>query len=76
MIFWIILIVIIIYHLVKKRQNTFYFNVALYIFISGALLSVFTLKDFSEFFMRISFIFFLVGLVLSYLGGGGTIKPK
>ncbi|MDO8638414.1 MAG: hypothetical protein Q7R43_02475 [Candidatus Daviesbacteria bacterium] len=76
MIFWIILILIIIDHLVKKRENTVYLNLAFYIFIFGALLYIVTLKEFSEFFMRISFIFFLIGLVLSYLGGGGTIKPK
>lgn len=76
MIFWIILISIIIYHLIKKRENTFYLHIAIYIFIFGALLNIVTLKDFSEFFMRISFTFFLIGLVLSYIGGGGAIKLK
>jgi len=66
MIFWIILISIIIYQLVKKRENTFYLNMACYIFIIGALLNIVTLRDLSEFFMRISFIFFLIGFKLSF----------
>lgn len=76
MIFWLILLVIIAYQKVKKRENTFYLNNAFYIFISGALLKILTLDNFSEFLMRISFIFFLLGLILSYLRGAGTIKPK
>lgn len=66
MIYWFILLLIIIYQLVKKRDNIFYLKIGLYVFILGALLKIIALTDFSEFFMRISFIFLLVGLVLSY----------
>lgn len=76
MIYWFILLLIIIYQLVKKRDNIFYLKIGFYIFILGALLRVISLTDFSEYMMRTSFIFLLVGLVLSYLGGGGTTKPK
>ncbi len=76
LIYWLILLSIITFQLVKKRENTFYLRLAFYIFITGAGLKILTLNDISEFFMRISFIFFLVGFVLSYLEGGGTIKPK
>lgn len=76
MIFWIILISIIIYHVIKKRENTFYLSIAFYIFIFGVLIRIVTFYSVSEFLMRTSFIFFIIGLVLSYRGGGGIIKPK
>lgn len=66
MVYWLILISIIIYQQIKKKENTFYLYLAFYIFVIGGLLRIITLKDFSEFFMRISFIFFLIGLILSF----------
>lgn len=66
MIYWLILVAIIVFQFNKRKENIFYLNIAFYIFIFGALLNIVTLKDFSEFFMRISFILFLIGLALSF----------
>jgi len=66
MIYWFILVLIIIFQRIQKKKDIFYLKPALYIFIIGALLRVLTLNDISEFLMRTSFIFFIVGLVLSY----------
>lgn len=76
MIYYFLLFLIIVYQFIKKRENIFYLNLAFYLFLLGALLRIVTLNDFSEFLMRTSFILFLVGLILSYRGGGGTTKPK
>lgn len=65
MIYWLTLASIIIFQLIKRKENIFYLNLAFYIFIIGAILKIIVLSNFSEFFMRISFIFFLVGLILS-----------
>lgn len=76
MIYYFLLLLIIVYQFIKKRENIFYLNLAFYLFLLGALLRIVTLNDFSEILMRTSFILFLVGLILSYRGGGGTTKPK
>lgn len=79
MIYWLLLIVIVIFQIIQKKKDVFYLKLAFYIFLGGALLSVITLVDIAEFFIRISFILFIVGLVLTYFKGfeGGVAnKPK
>lgn len=63
--FWLLLIFIVIFQIVQKKNDIFYLKIALYFFLTGSILCLITLIDFSEFFMRVSFIFFLVGLILS-----------
>lgn len=67
MIYWLILISIILFQIIRKQKKTSYLNMAFYIFIAGAVFKIISLDDLSEILMRGSFIFFLVGLVLSYL---------
>lgn len=76
MIYWFILFSITLYQLIKKEKSIFYLKTGLYIFILGVFLKIITLTDFSEFFMRISFIFLLVGLVLSYSWRGRYNQTK
>ena len=68
MFYWLMLISVVIFQLVQKKENIFYLKLAFYLFVIGALLRVLTLNDISEFMMRTSFIFFIVGLSLSYRG--------
>lgn len=66
MIYWLILLSIILLHIIRKKENTFYLKLAFYIFIVGACLKLVTLSNLSEFAMRISFILWIIGLFLSW----------
>lgn len=76
MLYWLMLILLIIFQISQKKKNTFYLKLGFYIFLIGSILRLITLVDIAEVFMRISFVLFVMGLVLSYLEGGVANKPK
>lgn len=65
MIYWFILILIILFQWNQKKDNIFYLKLAFYIFLSGAAIRIIGLSEVAEFFIRISFIFWIVGLAIS-----------
>lgn len=66
MFYWIVLILIIGIMFFLKKDSKFYLFTAFYIFCVGAILRIIWLNEVSEILMRMSFIFWLVGLFKAF----------
>lgn len=67
MIYWIFLLGIIIINFKYKKGEIFYLKLGFYLFCIASIISIINLTSIAETFMRISFVLFAIGLVLSYL---------
>lgn len=64
MIYWLILVLIIISIFFKRGNSQFYLNIAIYVFIGGAILRLINLNYLAEILLRVDFILWLAGFVL------------
>lgn len=78
MIYWLLFLAIIFIHFKYKKNGIFYLWIGFYLFCISSFISIVNLISIAEFFMRISFVFLIVGFILmAYdFDGGGTINPK
>lgn len=65
MIYWLLLFLIIGSIYLNKKNASFYFNIALYAFMIGAILRIIGLNSLAEIIMRIDFMLWLVGFALA-----------
>lgn len=66
MIFWFSLFGIILINLKYRKSGVFYLWMGFYIFCIASIINIVNLTSVAEFFMRISFIFWLFGFGLIF----------
>lgn len=60
--YWIVLFSVLTINFFQKKEHKFYLQIGFYSFIAGVILKVIGLNEIAEFIMRMSFIFWVIGL--------------
>lgn len=64
MIYWVLLLGLIFINFKYKKDGIFYLWLGFYIFCTASFISIVNLISVAEFFMKISFVFLIVGFIL------------
>ena len=64
MIYWVFLLGLILINFKYKKDGIFYLWLGFYLFCTASFISIINLISIAEFFMRISFVFLIVGFIL------------